>query len=150
MQLKYKKMACYLSAAVFLIIIDRFFKMLALRNFSFEIIGEIFQFSLAENYYIAFSIPFTGVILNFAVLLIIIILMGYFFQQVKKKQNSETLPLLFIIFGALSNLFDRLRHGYVVDYFDLKWFTVLNIADMMIVGGIGLILYSVVIKKNNI
>jgi lipoprotein signal peptidase len=45
-----------------------------------------------------------------------------------------------IILGATSNLADRFQYGYVIDYFDLKYFTVFNLADVLIVGGtIGLL-----------
>jgi len=42
---------------------------------------------------------------------------------------------IFISAGALSNFFDRLRYGAVIDYIDIPWFTVLNIADVMITVG---------------
>ena len=46
-----------------------------------------------------------------------------------------------IIFGAVSNLYDRLKYGFVIDYFDLKYFTIFNIADAMIFfGALGVII----------
>ncbi|MBU1778489.1 signal peptidase II, partial [Patescibacteria group bacterium] len=44
--------------------------------------------------------------------------------------------MFFIIFGAISNLTDRLEYGYVIDYFSLKYFTIFNLADVMIVIGV--------------
>jgi len=35
-----------------------------------------------------------------------------------------------------------MRTGYVVDFLDFRIWPVFNIADMAIVGGVGLILYS--------
>ncbi len=53
--------------------------------------------------------------------------------------NRRNYPLVFcltfIIFGAMSNLLDRLKYGCVICYLDLKYFTVFNLADIMIVGG---------------
>ena len=43
--------------------------------------------------------------------------------------------LLLILLGALSNFFDRLAYGYVIDYFYLKNFTIFNLADASISGG---------------
>ncbi len=38
--------------------------------------------------------------------------------------------------GALGNLVDRLRLGYVVDFIDLRWWPVFNLADSAIVIGV--------------
>jgi signal peptidase II len=46
--------------------------------------------------------------------------------------------------GALGNLVDRLRQGYVVDFVDLTWWPVFNVADTAIVVGLCLMAYSVV------
>lgn len=46
--------------------------------------------------------------------------------------------------GALGNLIDRMRFNYVIDFFDLRWWPVFNVADMAIVcGGILLVLYLI-------
>lgn len=38
--------------------------------------------------------------------------------------------------GAAGNLLDILRHNYVVDFVDLGWWPVFNLADVGIVGGL--------------
>lgn len=43
--------------------------------------------------------------------------------------------------GALGNLCDRLRLGYVVDMIDLKWWPVFNVADIGITVGITLMVF---------
>ena len=40
--------------------------------------------------------------------------------------------------GAFGNLADRFIHGAVVDFVDLGWWPVFNLADMAIVGGVAL------------
>jgi signal peptidase II len=59
----------------------------------------------------------------------------------------EVIILTFIIFGAISNILDRLIYGYVIDYLELKYFTVFNLADVMISGG-AIILLTKTIKLN--
>ena len=49
-------------------------------------------------------------------------------------KNKNT-ALLLIIFGGISNLFDRIYLGYVVDWINISIST-FNIADIMIVLGI--------------
>ena len=41
--------------------------------------------------------------------------------------------------GAVGNLFDRLRSGAVVDFIDVGWWPIFNLADSSIVIGIGLL-----------
>lgn len=115
-----------------------------------KIIGDIFTFNFAPNYYISFSLPFYGNYLNWATIVIIISLfiVTIYLILAKKCKNFEYLPLTFIIFGAISNSIDRFRYGYVIDYLDLKYFTVFNLADMLIsMGVIWLIIKTLKDKK---
>jgi len=43
--------------------------------------------------------------------------------------------------GALGNLLDRLRYGYVVDFIDFKIWPVFNLADSAIVVGVAILAY---------
>jgi signal peptidase II len=38
--------------------------------------------------------------------------------------------------GAAGNLLDRIRHHAVVDFIDVRWWPVFNVADIGIVGGL--------------
>ena len=38
--------------------------------------------------------------------------------------------------GALGNLWDILQHNYVIDFVDLGWWPVFNLADLGIIGGL--------------
>ena len=64
----------------------------------------------------------------------------------KKFNVFESVTYGMIIGGAVGNLFDRLVHGYVIDFFDFYIFgydaPIFNIADIFIVVGIGLVLVS--------
>jgi signal peptidase II len=43
--------------------------------------------------------------------------------------------------GALGNLVDRVRQGYVVDFIDLSWWPVFNVADAAILVGVAILAY---------
>lgn len=47
--------------------------------------------------------------------------------------------------GALGNLVDRLRVGYVIDFIDVHFWPVFNLADIGIVVGAGLLLVATVV-----
>jgi len=130
-----KKTAAYIYLAVFLLLIDRFLKSFIWLNQSFEykIVGEYLKINFALNPFIAFSLPLTGYILISIIILILALLIVVFLKLYKTADYHSAGLLTFIFIGASSNLFDRFKYGAVVDYFDLKYFTVFNLADTMIV-----------------
>ena len=144
MMFKFRQKAVFLLlGAVFFISLDRFFKILALNYFTgkYAIIGNILSFQLAKNYNIAFSLPLSGWWLNILIIIILIVLLYFLLILAKRREYQLSICLTFIVFGAISNIIDRLKFGYVVDYLDLRYFTVFNIADIMIVGGVIYLLY---------
>lgn len=83
----------------------------------------------------------------------IIILVLFFLINVIRKTENKTskCSLLFVMGGALGNLFDRVYYGSVVDFLDFHlcqwhWY-VFNIADCAIVAGI--IVYGIVESFTN-
>jgi lipoprotein signal peptidase len=60
------------------------------------------------------------------------------------------LYLVMILAGTLSNLADRLFFGCVIDFIDLKFWPIFNLADVMIVAGaVLLIIQSLNFKVRN-
>ena len=57
-----------------------------------------------------------------------------------KLKRGEFFALFLILAGALGNLIDRLRFGYVIDFLDFRVWPVFNVADSAITIGVGLIL----------
>ncbi|MFA4941662.1 MAG: signal peptidase II [Patescibacteria group bacterium] len=138
--------ATALAVAIFFIT-DRYLKSLALNsagNAPFKLIGDIFSFHFVANSYISFSLPLRGWLINFIILLIIGLLTYYIFYLIlnKKEQKIEIILLTLVLFGAISNILDRFIYGYVVDYLELRYFTVFNLADIMISGGVFVLLFN--------
>lgn len=138
----FKNSRYYIATACLLaifFILDRYLKVLALDKFSdssWGVLGDWLTFTFAPNYYIAFSLPLSGPLLNVLIAAIIIGLIFYLYTTIKKMPNRWlTFGLLLILIGALSNFIDRIIYGYVVDYFYLKYFTIFNLADVGISGG---------------
>ncbi|MBU1160859.1 MAG: signal peptidase II [Patescibacteria group bacterium] len=123
---------------LFLFILDRYLKFTAVSypTNTVQIIDNLLQFNFVPNYNIAFSLPIYGVWLNFIIILIIFVLLYFCVIFFKSKEYKKIIYMFFIIFGAISNLTDRLEYGYVIDYFSLKHFTIFNLADVMIVIGV--------------
>ena len=138
LKLNKNKTAIFLIIAVLFLILDRFFKFLSINGFFDEpifLIKKFFSLNFVPNYYIAFSLPLNGVFLNISIFFLITALIYYLIFLIKKQRSAEYISLFFVVLGSISNLADRISYGYVVDYLDLKYFTIFNIADSMIVLG---------------
>ncbi len=86
-----------------------------------------------KNTGIAFSLPVPPLIS----VSVSFVLIGYFswcFAQ--NTRSHEGIAALSIVIGSLSNLYDRLAHGFVVDYLLLFGRSAINIADLLILLGI--------------
>jgi signal peptidase II len=133
-----------------LFVLDRFLKFTALELRGFFIIRSAFGagFGVVKNFGIGFHISLPSYITIFftVVILGIITWQMYRLLAVKSEGIIFSLPFFsrgFILAGGLSNLFDRIAYGYVVDYlsFYLKndGFA-FNIADVLIAMGSGMLL----------
>ena len=77
-------------------------------------------------------------------------LLAFWLARIPRHDWRQALPFALIIGGALGNLIDRLRFGYVVDFVDAYWnqhhWPAFNLADSAIVGGaIGLALFTILL-----
>jgi signal peptidase II len=65
-------------------------------------------------------------------------------------QRLQCSGLMLIVSGALGNVIDRMRHGYVVDFIGVHWndawFPAFNVADSCISVGVGLILLDALLQ----
>jgi signal peptidase II len=62
------------------------------------------------------------------------LLLAYFARHVERP--LLWLPTGLVLGGALGNLVDRLRQGYVTDFIHLPHWPAFNVADMCITGGV--------------
>lgn len=76
---------------------------------------------------------------NALLIWISIITLGVFMLYYDRLESVYRRWGFVVIAGVLSNLIDRAFRGGVVDYINLGWFPVFNIADMLIVIGIGIV-----------
>jgi signal peptidase II len=64
-------------------------------------------------------------------------------------QRLTRVGLSFVIGGAAGNLIDRLRFGYVLDFFDVYWsgwhFWAFNVADAAITVGVSLMILDILL-----
>jgi signal peptidase II len=149
MQFNMLKKTITFHMVIVFFIFDRLLKYIALKYFvsaQAGILNDILVFRYVKNFYIAFSLPFiSGIWLILVILAILAFLISL--MRETKESSIDKLSLMLIIAGAASNLIDRLYYGYVADYIDLKYFTVFNVADCMIVAGAAMTIFSVYFRS---
>ena len=125
--------------AVFLFTGDRILKYLFHQlsiDREFFVFGDWVKLKLAYNSGIAFGLPVNQYIIIGFYIVAIVVLAWYLLDCFLKKDLSRSFLTMLIVVGVFSNLLDRLRFGQVIDYIDVKYYSVFNLADVMIVTGI--------------
>lgn len=142
-----------LAALLILVIIDQWSKELAVHGLkdrdTIVLIPGVFELFYLENRGAAFGI-FENMrwMFLFGTGLILVLTIFLFRRFPKKRKYIPFLvSLTMIAAGGIGNLIDRLRLGYVIDffYFSLIDFPVFNVADIYVTVGVALfaILYLI-------
>ena len=132
---------------ILILIADQISKNIVFNNFSLgesvPVIPKIFHITLVYNTGIAFGLFKNQTVLFSAVSFFVIVLIIFsILDQRKRKETNhlEVFALYLILAGAIGNLIDRFRVGFVIDFLDFRVWPVFNIADSVITLGMILIL----------
>lgn len=116
-------------------------------------VTEFFNITLVWNTGVSFSMfANTGIIGRWFLVILASIVVSYIiYLTVKERDNFARICYLFVIGGAIGNIFDRIRYGAVVDFLDVYVGThhwpAFNMADSFICLGVFLLLLHNI--KNN-
>lgn len=133
----------YVMAVILVIVavlIDQYTKYLAVTHLkdspAFVLIDNVFELNYLENRGAAFGLLQNRQIFFVCVAILIFAFILYCYVRIPKTGRYLPLRLcgIFIVAGAAGNLIDRIRLGYVVDffYFRLIDFPVFNVADIYV------------------
>jgi signal peptidase II len=113
----------------------------------FIIVPDFFDFVLVYNLGAAFGLfsEQSALVRNFVLLGVAFLAVIFIIQQLRESSDLfTTISFAFILGGAIGNVIDRLRLGWVVDFIHLHWYDlswpVFNIADSAIVVGVGMLI----------
>ncbi len=115
-------------------LVSKYFAELYLKNAdSISIIGDFLQFKLSYNSGIAFSLPIEWIVLQIITIgLIWAIISTYIRWEYQKNSRILDLGYVFILSWAIPHAYERIFVGHVVDFIAVKYFAILNIADIFI------------------
>lgn len=139
----------YLIIIILGLVVDRLTKIYAVNNFMEKSIdGKLINLTYLENRGAAFGIlqdkRLVFIILTTA---IVLYLLYYFVKNIKTSPMILNLSLAMIISGAIGNFYDRLIHGYVVDFLEFSFvkFPVFNVADILVTVGCALMIIYIIL-----
>lgn len=120
------------------LIADQLSKLWVVHNFepgeSRIVLDQVLYLTYVQNQGAAFGIlPGRSWLFLVGALLVVVV----FVILNSRRRQSKSVQVItgLITAGALGNVIDRVRLQYVIDFFDLGWWPVFNIADIAIVSG---------------
>ncbi|MBN2367428.1 signal peptidase II [Candidatus Woesearchaeota archaeon] len=122
----------YILLLVGFVVIDQLTKWIAHSTQISKDFGG-FAFTYVQNTGASFGILKAGGTYLAWISVIVLGLIMYFHDRFPKKARIFLIP---VSAGIIGNLLDRLTHGFVIDFINLKVWPVFNIADSLIVIGI--------------
>jgi signal peptidase II len=108
---------------------------------SVPVIQNVFHITYILNAGAAFGILENKTWFFVAVALLLIAGVAYIFPRLPAEKPLLKLGAGLLTGGAVGNLIDRVRIGYVVDFFDFRIWPIFNVADICIVCGVGCLVY---------
>lgn len=131
--------------AFFIILADQVTKHLVEKTLhlgqSIPVIPDYLHITLVKNPGAIFGVMAHGRWFFIGVTLVALVILFFLMRDFKGYKFSR-LGLTLIVSGAIGNLMDRIRFGYVVDFLDLRVWPVFNIADVVLCLGAALFLYD--------
>ncbi len=142
-------LACATACAI--VIADRITKAALCRAMhegqSIPILPKIFHLTLVFNKGIAFGLFGGKAFVFVAAGAAIIAAMAAYAARTKARDALTGISFGLIIGGALGNLVDRMRFGYVIDFLDFRVWPVFNIADSSITIGAIALAWGMIVSR---
>ena len=133
----------FIVIAVLVVILDQYTKQVVSRHFlpneSRIFIPHVLWLTYVQNQHGAFGL-FGSHPLVLAALACVVLVSFFLWYRQERGGWGTHVAFALILGGAIGNILDRVRLGYVVDFFDLRWFPVFNVADSCITIGVCLLL----------
>lgn len=149
----------FLTISLIIIALDQLSKIWVIKNIA--LFGSI---DIIQGFFRLFHIRNTGAVWglldrNSSTITLILaffsiaafLVMLWLFHKTDRSCRLDLIALSLIMGGALGNIIDRLRYGYVVDFIELYHknyhFPTFNIADSALTVGVTLLIVSILFKR---
>lgn len=113
----------------------------------FVLIPHILQIHYVQNTGAAWSMfDDSTLLLAFFSVFMAIFLAVWFFKTPREKMEQRA-ALCLMISGAIGNMLDRFRLGYVIDFIELPHWPVFNVADILLCVGVALLAVLLLVEE---
>ena len=112
---------------------------------SWPIFTDIFHITYILNPGAAFGILENKTWFFIAVALVLLAGVAYLYPRLPENMIVK-LGTGLLVGGAIGNLIDRVRIGYVIDFFDFRIWPIFNVADICIVCGVACLAYFLLLS----
>lgn len=113
---------------------------------SVPVLWPVFSLTYVTNTGAAFGLFANQNLLFIFIAVAVIAVILFFYRYLLADHLLLRVSLALQLGGALGNLLDRLRLGYVVDFLDFRVWPVFNVADSAITIGVLLLIYNLVFQ----
>jgi len=138
----------FLGIAAVIFLLDQLTKFIVQQKMlideSIPVIEHVFHLTYILNPGAAFGMLAYRTQFFVLIAFLVIGLVIAFYRKILEQPFWMQLALAMQFSGALGNLADRLRTGYVVDFLDFRVWPIFNLADMAIVGGVAIFVWQVI------
>ena len=147
------------AVALLVFFLDQLMKWIVVGPLHLQEVGQIyllpiFNFTWTENYGISLGLLNAHTALGrwMLVAMTSAIAIGVAIWIFREKYRFDQVALGMVLGGALGNILDRVRHGYVVDFADLHFgdfrpFLIFNVGDAAISIGVAILLLRAFLVK---
>ncbi len=155
-----RKSALGFSVAAIVFVLEQITKWIVLgpldlRNTQSVEVLPIFRLNYTENHGISLGLfqASSDAMRWVLVLITAAIAVGVAWWIGREEKRGDQIALGMVLGGALGNILDRVRHGYVVDFADLHFgdfrpFFIFNVADAAISIGVAILLLRAFLVKD--
>ncbi len=141
-------------AAGVVLALDQFTKHLVASTFlpgeSRIAVPHLLYWTYVQNHAGAFGLFGTTPWLLVGMALVVLAIFWYAFRDLATKSKLVRVAFGAIAGGAIGNIVDRFHYRYVVDFIDLRWWPVFNVADSCITIGVGLLILSSLLRERRV
>lgn len=144
----------FFAGLALITVFDQLTKLAAVKELmqtgTIPLLPDVFHLTYCENPGAGFGV-FASYTTALSVLTLLIVAAAIIFVVIKRPQNRLLMTALtFMTGGAIGNLVDRIRLGYVVDFLDFRLihFPIFNIADCFVtVGAVIFAIYVIFLSE---
>jgi signal peptidase II len=134
------------TAAILALGLDQFTKHVIVANFqpgeSRIFIPHLLYWTFVQNTHGAFGLFGSSAFVLVAMAIAVLAVFWFAFREAAEKSILVQIAFGGIVGGAIGNIVDRFHYHFVVDFIDLRWWPVFNVADSCITVGVTLLILT--------